>query len=396
MIMVLMALIRSAIGEKYLTEHERVWYDMHVKPCAASGKADDTEVFSKLCDIAKHNDIAHLLALGLRKNGLLDDSNRSLERELFKAMYRHENQMFEYRELCNELESAKICFLPLKGRVLCSYYPEPWQRTCCDTDILVKDEEFESAADILENKLGYTRLEKLSHDISFVSRTGAHVELHFKLGDDDMDDKLVSILDEVWSRAHATDECPYRYEMDDDMFRFYHIAHMAKHFMTGGCGIRPFVDLWLYEQKKGSEDKESDELLRRGGLLKFASTVRELCGVWFDGRESSKTLLAMERFVVWGGIFGTDEGRVVIKNAKAGGRLKFILSRAILSTDELKAEYSSLEGREWASPIYQLRRWCKLLNKKSRSHALRELRSNSGITADTSKKAKAFFDSIGL
>lgn len=388
-----MALIRSAVAEKGLTEQERVWYDMHIKDGASS---EDAEVFSRICDIARYNDLAHLLTLGLKNNGLIEDCHKPLERELFKAMYRYENQIFEYRELCDALIAAKISFMPLKGRVLCAYYPEPWQRTCCDTDILVKNEEFESAADILENKLGYTRLERLSHDISFVSRTGAHVELHFRLGEDDMGDKVLSILDDVWSRAHANDKCPYMYEMDDDMFFFYHIAHMSKHFMIGGCGIRPFVDLWLYEQKSDPDVKACDELLSRGGLLKFANTVRELCKVWFEGRDSNKTLLMTERFVVWGGIFGTDDARVLIKNAKEGGRVRYILSRIFVPTDRLKAEFPSLEGREWASPIYQFMRWRKLLFEKSRSHALSELKSNSAISASTSKKAKDFFDSIGL
>lgn len=29
--------------------------------------------------------------------------------------------------------------------------------------------------------------------------------------------------------------------MKEEMFYFYHIAHLAKHFEVGGCGIRQII-----------------------------------------------------------------------------------------------------------------------------------------------------------
>ena len=54
--------------------------------------------------------------------------------------------------------------------------------------------------------------------------------------------------------------------MTDEMFYFYHIAHMAKHFEEGGCGIRPFIDLWTLDNIKDVDHDKRDELLSRGNL----------------------------------------------------------------------------------------------------------------------------------
>ena len=58
-----------------------------------------------------------------------------------------------------------------------------------------------------------------------------------------------AILDMVWVCSSPFKESPYCFQMSNDMFVFYHIAHMAKHFIAGGCGIRSFIDLYLLKKK---------------------------------------------------------------------------------------------------------------------------------------------------
>ena len=44
---------------------------------------------------------------------------------------------------------------------------------------------------------------------------------------------------------------------------------MAKHFESGGCGIRPFIDLLLLDALPAANEQERAALLKDGGLLIF-------------------------------------------------------------------------------------------------------------------------------
>ena len=92
--------------------------------------------------LAKHHDMAHLVADALSKNGILPENENlknAFEREQMLAVYREiqmRSVMQKIREIfCRE----KIRFVPLKGEVIRSLYPEHWMRTSFDIDILIHD-----------------------------------------------------------------------------------------------------------------------------------------------------------------------------------------------------------------------------------------------------------------
>lgn len=201
-----------------------------------------SEDFSVLYKLSKAHDLAHLVADALDKNGLLDDSDISkkfrAERNL--AIYRYEQMQYELDEISEVLEQEKIDFIPLKGSVIRKYYPEPWMRTSCDIDILVNETSLETVIKLLCQNLGYTKVERGTHDVSLYSPSDVHVELHFNLLEDSMANNASKILNSVWNRLENSDESSQKL-MQDDMFYYYHIAHMAKHIEFGGCGIKPYV-----------------------------------------------------------------------------------------------------------------------------------------------------------
>ena len=94
-----------------------------------------------------------------------------------------------------------------------------------------------------------------------------HVELHYTLIEDHVMPKANDVLSEVWENSLPGPDGGR--VMTDEMFYFYHVAHMAKHFGNGGCGIRPVLDLWLLNRKQGFTKDKRDALLSRGGLLDF-------------------------------------------------------------------------------------------------------------------------------
>ena len=379
----LFALLRSAICGAMLTEEERNSYSF--------------DQLADLLKISSKHDISHLLILGLKQNGLISKENTTIERSILKAVCRYEQINYAFGNLCDALEKAQIPFLPLKGSVLRQYYPEPWMRTSCDIDVLVHKEDAEKAKSILVNEHGYTYADTGSHDISLFTPLNVHVELHYDLIEDGRANQSANLLKNIW-RDMVQPRAGYSfwYEMTDEMFYFYHIAHMAKHFETGGCGIRPLIDLWILDNLQEVSKEKRDTLLEQGGLLQFANSARKLSSVWFGSNTHDSISLQMENFILQGGVYGNIENRIIVQQQKKGGRFKYALSKIIIPYDVIKFHYPILQKHRWLTPFMQIRRWCKLIFCGHLSRATKELRYNSTISSTEAGNIQTFLDNIGL
>ena len=345
---------------------------------------------------AKH-DVAHLVGTALSKHGMLGEGEAAtkFQKKCMTAVFRYEGLKYELFEVCRVLEGAKIAFMSLKGSVLRDLYPEPWMRTSCDIDVLVRREDLRGAIERLRAELGYTEREQNEHDVSLFSPSGVHVELHYDLVEDGLFREASEVLREVWQVASLKEGYSYHYEMTDELFYFYHIAHMAKHFENGGCGIRPFIDLWFLDGT-GSDTEKRDALLKRGGLYRFAECARVLCGVWFDGTAHNAVTENMQSYIISGGVYGNNENRIAVQQQKKGGKLRYALSKIFVSYDTLKFQYPVLQRHAFLMPIMQVRRWCRILFCGGAGRSVRELSYSGGITKTEAASVKEFLEQIGL
>lgn len=381
-IQILFALLRSAICGTKLAKEERNNYS--------------PDLLQDLLEIAAKHDVAHLLAVGLKQNGLIPEGHKDIERHIFNAVYRYEQIKFEYRNLCTALEQAQIPFLPLKGSVIRKYYPEAWMRTSCDIDVLVHRKDLEYAISYLVSKHNYVENGRATHDVSLFTQNGIHVELHFDLVEEGRAQNAINVLLSVWENVTVCENSEYWYEMTDEYLYFYHIAHMAKHFESGGCGIRPFVDLWILDHMKDADLSARDTLLRQGGLLKFANLSRTLCEVWFDGKEADEIALQMQDFLLRGGVYGSIENRVTLQKKNRGGRIGYIISRMFIPLEKLTRYYPVLEKHRWLMPVMQIRRWFMLLKPDVARMAKRELEINRKLDKSDADIMNQFLVNIGL
>ena len=381
-VQMLFVLLRSAICGTKLTAEELNNYS--------------PELLGGMMKMSSKHDIDHLLALGLKKNGLISKENKAIEKSIFKAFYRYERIRYDYENLCAALEKAKIPFLPLKGSVLRSYYPEAWMRTSCDIDILVHREDLEKAISYLTENHNYVEKEHATHDVSLFSQNGIHVELHFDLVEEGRANDAIDVLGSVWDNVTLRENSEFRYEMSDEFFYFYHIAHMAKHFENGGCGIRPFIDLWILDHMDGIDTSARDRLLAEGRLLKFAEESRKLSEVWLGGKEADELSLRMQAFLLHGGVYGSTDNRVALQQKKKGGRFGYILSRIFIPFAKLKRYYPILEKFPWLMPLFQIRRWFMLLNPQVAKMAKSEMTATGSIEKSKADEMEDFLDYLGL
>lgn len=352
------------------------------------------ESFSEVLDLAQKHDLAHLICTSLLENKLVCDDTRKYQALIYKTVYRYERQSYELDRIRDILERAQVPFIALKGSVLRKYYKEPWMRTSCDIDVLVKPEDLSNAQNAIVQEGNYTYNEKSSHDVSLRSPTGVCLELHFALNEPNFRES--ALLTDVWNSEHLVRISDFEYGMGNELFLFYHIYHMAKHFVHGGCGIKALIDLWIIKHQMGYKESVAVKLLQENNLLDFYKQSLALAEVWFDGKAHTSITQDIEDYVLQGGVYGTLEQQLAISQSQKGNGLKHLLSKIFLSYKAMCIYYPSLKKHPILFPFYQVRRWFRIAFCGGRERALREIKLNQNLSQIKKENAKRLLDELGL
>lgn len=354
------------------------------------------ESLAEVIGLASKHDIAHLVALGLLNNKLVkEERKQQLLQIIFHAIYRYEKLNNELKQVSAAFKKAKIQFVPLKGAVLREYYPEPWMRTSCDIDVLVHENDLERAVSVLLSENKYVSDKKKNyHDISLHSPSGVNLELHFNIQEDI--ESIDKVLTQVWQYTAASSELEYKYEMTNEYLIFHILAHMSYHFVSGGCGIRPIMDLWLLENVLSIDENILTALLSEAKLLKFYKSVKILSTVWFGEDDHTETSKQMEDYILLGGVYGTLQNRVLVQQQKNQGKYTYAFHRIFIPYNKLKHLYPKIKKHRWLLPFAQVHRWFKIVFDGRAKHSIQELSYNNNITKFQSDEIKVFLDKIGL
>ena len=381
---IMFSLLRFELGSgAALTEDERA---------LAAAELDS------LLKLSKAHDAEHLVADALSRQGLLVGDGEAVKKfgkAQMLSLFRYERINYDYQAICRVLEESGIEFLPLKGAIIREFYPAPWMRTSCDIDILVREESLDAAIEALAQKLAFKwNGEREYHDVSLFSPSGVHLELHFSILENS--EQLDGVLARVWDHTMLLDggECEKR--MTNEFFIFHHLAHMAYHFTSGGCGIKPFLDLAVMKDRFVFDESKLGELLDECELSNFHANVMALVEVWFFGAEPTAVTERMQEYILTGGVYGTLENKAAVGHIKKGGKLGYLKSRIFVSTDALIFRYPSLEKHKWLMPAYQVRRWFGIVFCGRLKRSVREIKTSGNISKDKEQATKVLLDELGL
>lgn len=348
--------------------------------------------------LSKQQDMAHIVASELMAKGLLDDGEISakFKKQQMIAVFRYERINYELGEICRVLEEARIDHIPLKGSVIRQYYPEPWMRTSADIDLLVHLEELETARDILCEKLGYVFDKKVvEHDISLFSPSGVHLELHFATMEEYCAVNAKEVLEDIWDYARLIEGHVHQYYLTDELFYFYHVAHMSKHFEYGGVGVRFYLDMWLLNRLEYDREKR-EALLKRGGLLTFERVAVELSEIWFTGGVHNERTLRMQSHVIQNGLYGSGEANAAWRQINEGGKTRHILNLIFLPYDGMVYKYPSLEKHKILLPFYHVRRWCSAVFHGRTKKSVDLIKLNTEVAKNSATEFEAMLKDLEL
>lgn len=216
----------------------------------------------------------------------------------------------EIEQIFSQLELHKIRYTPLKGWLLKNLYPKSYMRSMVDVDILVEDTKTELVNQIMK-ELGYSS-EHFGevHDV-YYKKPCMNIEIHKKLIDDKS--TMRNSLKELESRLRKTSEDGFMLEMIKEDFYVYLIAHIAKHYNSGGTGIRSIMDVWVYnlQYQEELDGAYLDKELKKIGLLHFAKQVERLSYAWFGGKEDDDFSLVMGQFILSSGAYGNERNAMI-------------------------------------------------------------------------------------
>ena len=381
----LMQLCRAALGDTTFDS----------SPFLSLSESEWTE----LLDFAKKQDLAHLVAEGVSALGLSlsDQVMARLDKESMIAIFRTEQMTFELASVKAALSEAEIPHIPLKGSVLRDLYPSLSLRVSTDIDLLVDPEHLEMARETLKNRLGYIDYAETPHDLSLRAPSGFLVELHFDLFESEKSPRIAALLSRVWEYARPSEESLYTYRLTDAMFYFYHLAHMAKHVLGGGCGIRPFLDLYILRKiDKIGDDDERAWLLEVGGLSRFEEVASHLALAWMEEDEMTQSDLALSAYVLDGGIFGNLENRIAMKCTRRKGRLRYLLSRVFPSFSAMKRRYPLLKRAPYLTPFAYIYRLFSPIWSKNKNKISNEAKTSAKLSYEDIETTKQLLADLGL
>lgn len=121
-----------------------------------------------------------------------------------------------------------------------------------------------------------------------------------------------------------------------------------------------------------------------------------LSEIWFGSAEYTNVVKQMEEYILYGGVYGSNDNRIVVQQQKNGGSLKYELSKIFLPYEKIKFYYPILEKHRRLTPIMEVRRWGRLLFCGHAKREIKELKYDRSISSDTAKRTKELLQNIGL
>ncbi len=353
------------------------------------------DVLSLVYDFSLVQDVVYIVGCALSKLGLLSgDIKTAFFNEQLASVYRCEQLMHELQSVSELFEREEIPFVALKGSVVREYYPKPEMRMSCDMDVLVHKQDITRAEKAITEKLGYIYCDKCSHDVSYETPTGAKLELHFTLLEGES--QAEKLLSDVWQYANSCNNHIYKHELQNEFFVFYHIVHMSKHFKAGGCGLRPFLDIYVMMNKIKLDEDALFEMLKQAGLYKFGQYVFKVAKIWFDNDTGDKTTELLSEYIFGAGIYGSIENMVAVSQAKRGSKFKEIFQRIFMPYNILKISYPIIIKYPVLTPVFEVVRWFRIIFKDKAKKQINIIKHNLSMSEEKKNNVTKLFKELEL
>ena len=172
-------------------------------------------------------------------------------------------------------------------------------------------------------------------------------------------------------------------------------AHMAYHFVSGGCGIRSLMDIWVMEQKMGLSYTSAKELLTRAGLYDFARGMSRVANQCFTENATDDFAELTLKYIYTGGVYGSKENTVAVKKSQNKSSFVYVLRRMFLPYRTMVLGYPILKKAPFLLPFCWVARWIRAIFGKSK-RITNEINCVSNMSDERIDEVKEIRRQLGL
>lgn len=295
----------------------------------------------KLLALAEYHTVAPFLYPCMDRESTDKNILNRVTEIYFSALKRDAVQQCERAALEDEFEKSQIPYLPLKGMVMKSLYPQSHLRTMADLDYLVDVSDFDKARRIIADK-GYKAQANCEHHVEFEKPPIMVVELHRMLIADDKMGK--DLFTDVLSRCKVKQGLSYGLVMSDEDFYLHLMLHLIKHYSSGGTGLRSFIDVYLYLKAKPDLDREYlNNAFAQTDYAQTVALIERFSLDLFDGKPLDEEEMSVLKRVVYSGTYGTMQNLSESELQTAGNSaVKAVLRKMFPAVKTMKVLYPVL------------------------------------------------------
>ena len=331
---------------------------IYLVSCSVNGQQPDPERCSNMdyeavFQIARDHSLTAAAVTALEQVAKLPGN---LYEEKYKEIRRQALFAAERKKVFDMMEEKGIWYAPLKGMVLNEYYPRQIMRQMADYDILFDKTKAEELKPAME-ELGFVcvKNKKGHHDV-YCKSPFIVFEMHRALLPRD----YIPYADEYFGALDSRlvrDECrPFSRHLTDEDFYLHLICHMYKHYHRSGIGLRSLLDIYVFNQKKGSEpDRQRiGDILRRFQLDAFEAYMRTLSEKVFTCQPLNQEELQELAFFIESKCYGNTDNAVGDKlNHDDSGKSKrrYLLRRIFPDDTYLKNAYPAVHRHKVLYPF---------------------------------------------
>ncbi len=347
---------------------------LYLMGCALNGTVPlpdalaDVDEGATLALANRHSVDALVAAAVLRMPGRHDAWQGAYDGSVFRLV----TMDVEREEVFAGLDALGLDYVPLKGIVLAGLYPDPAMRQMADNDILFRCPDHAARLAVREfmEGRGYTTqyFEKGNEDV-YLKLPVCNFELHVEMFPKGPVDSAVEYYANVWDRV--TCNGGHAYSLSPTDHYVYMVAHMFKHYVQGGCGLRTLSDVyvltWLHGEFQDAIDHTvASRELGRMGMAKFERDMRLLAKALLAPdvcpAEVLSSFSAHERevlaYLLGSGTYGTLEHmyanalQETVGDTREEKLARYVARRLFPSPGQIYSQNAAIDRHRWLLPLF--------------------------------------------
>lgn len=283
--------------------------------CVYSPLPDDLD-WDRVYRIVSAHQIAPLIYYGIRNADIAipTEAMYKFRNSVLNSAVADEQQSQTLSSIFSAFENAGIDYMPLKGIVLKSLYPDTLTRVMGDADIMIHIEQYDKIKGIMTD-FGFKQVVESDHELIWC-KNEIRIELHKRLIPSYNKD-YYSYYGDGWRLAKPCGDSAHRFCLDANDEFIYLFTHFSKHYRDGGIGIRHFVDLYVYiNANKSLNESYISEELKKLQLYNFYLNIRRTIDVWFNGSESDDITDFITFHIFESGSYGMQDSIILASAVK--------------------------------------------------------------------------------